>query len=65
MDKNQRGSRDAYQNLPAGDYTLKHVYKTIQENDLNEQLFISYKSPWYKMWWAYLSYSLLVLLIAA
>lgn len=59
---NTDGSRSAYyHNLPAGDYTL---YAHIKDSSGKVLSTASYsfriKNPWYKTWWAYLIYSLII-----
>lgn len=55
----------SYNNLPAGDYILK---ASVQDNSglvLSTIIFsLRIKNPWYKTWWAYLSYGLIILLIS-
>ncbi len=54
----------AYQNMPAGEYTLKTRVLDSSGNELSATRYsFRIKSPWYETWWAYLLYSLLVLLI--
>ena len=56
------GTRSAaYYNLPAGDYIL---YARIKDSSGKVLSTINYsfriKNPWYKTWWAYLIYSLII-----
>lgn len=54
----------SYQNMPAGEYTLKARVLDSSGNELSTTRYsFRIKNPWYETWWAYLSYSLLVLLI--
>jgi DNA-binding CsgD family transcriptional regulator len=59
---NTDGTRSAaYYNLPAGDYIL---YARIKDSSGKVLSTINYsfriKNPWYKTWWAYLIYSLII-----
>lgn len=59
---NTDGSRSAsYYNLPAGDYTL---YARVKDSSGKVLSSVNYsfriKNPWYKTWWAYLLYSLII-----
>ncbi|WP_298651366.1 triple tyrosine motif-containing protein [uncultured Proteiniphilum sp.] len=51
----------SYHNLPAGDYTL---YGHIKDSSGKVLSVVSYsfriKNPWYKTWWAYLLYFLII-----
>ncbi len=51
-----------YTNLPEGDYTFKvkarNVYQTLGTED---QFSFSILSPWYRTWWAYITYATLSL----
>ncbi len=56
------GNRSAaYYNLPAGDYTL---YARVKDSSGKVLSTVNYsfriKNPWYKTWWAYLIYSLII-----
>ena len=54
-----------YQNLPPGEYNLKARVVDSSRNELSSLAYsFRIKNPWYKTWWAYLSYILLLLLIA-
>jgi len=56
----------SYNNLPANDYILKARVLDISGMVLSSVSFsFQIKNPWYKTWWAYLSYVLIILLIAA
>lgn len=54
----------SYNNLPAADYILK---ARVLDNSGKVLSAVSFsfriKSPWYKTWWAYISYALIILLI--
>ena len=53
-----------YQNLPPGEYNLKARVVDSSRNELSSLAYsFRIKNPWYKTWWAYLSYILLLLLI--
>lgn len=54
-----------YNNLPANDYILKARVLDNSGLVLSSVSFsFRIKNPWYKTWWAYLSYALIILLIA-
>jgi len=55
----------SYNNLPADDYILKARVLDNSGMVLSSVSFsFRIKNPWYKTWWAYLSYALIILLIA-
>ena len=55
----------SYNNLPAGEYVLKAQVRDNSGAVLSSVGFtFQIKNPWYKTWWAYLSYALIILLIA-
>ncbi|MCE5206304.1 MAG: hypothetical protein LLF80_09410 [Porphyromonadaceae bacterium] len=54
----------SYNNLPAGEYILKARVRDNSGAVLSTVGFtFRIKNPWYKTWWAYLSYALIILFI--
>ncbi|NIM14951.1 MAG: response regulator [Candidatus Aminicenantes bacterium] len=53
-----------YTNLDSGDYTFRVRAKNIYENESREAIFhFKILLPWYRTWWAYLSYAIAFLLL--
>ena len=58
-------NQTTYTNLPPGTYTfqVKNINQSNSEQDLITNLTITIMPPWYKTWWAYISYILLIVLL--